>query len=208
MRWSALVVLVGLSGCGILSGLDSLSIDAGDDAADDAATDAVTDGNGDGSATDGGLSEGGPVGDGFSDVGPSTCPFSGPTNTCGNGMTTMTCSIPPNLCCLELVNATCEPSCGNNAAGFACRDLADCASNLGTHCCLVHATITSGCPLTAAVTSGTDSYCTSEECIKVDSGVGALCASNADCGGGALQCKSLDVHFQTVGAWNLGICTM
>ena len=167
----ALVAAVG--GCGWISGLDNLSVDAStndDDASESGPTDAAG-----GDSSDDNVASDGESADA----------------SCALTMTEMACfgiPCPAGLCCLTAVGATCTNSCVGIA--FDCVSASQClASDGGNVCCLAHIVEPAGqpCPYALTATSGTSATKTTATCVSAASCSGTagenvrMCSDNAEC---------------------------
>jgi hypothetical protein len=187
-----LTLIACLGGCGIVSGLDSLTIidvDAGDATAD-APVDAP-------SSVDGGADADGDSG---------CTPFSTTVTTCGPNAGTSPCALPMNDCCLGVAGGECASACPAGNIVFSCRNSADCSSSTANqHCCLTRVNLAPGCMPSLNVPSASESFCTNAECETLDGGGVRLCATTSDCTTGE-TCKPAALHFLSAMPWTLGVC--
>ena len=184
-RW----LLVGLlpCACGILSGLDTLTVaDGGPDASSDApaGSDAVSDAPSDGGA-----------------------PEASNNTSCGRDAGNPHCfgsiCMPTETCCVTPTAKTCIAQTGPTCAGdtMFCADPLGCDG--GKKCCLQNASLDmTVCPWLVSPTTSVNVSSTCGMCGALTNGTVRICNSDSDCGGtGGLTCHSVtlgintDVHF-------------
>ena len=166
-RWVLLMPIA--TGCGLVSGLDSLEIDGGDDAAlaDAAMIDSP-------SGMDVVTIEGGAT-----DASPD-CHYAASPRCFGS-----TCAGDQVCCITDAAACTSSLACGGVSLG--CTDPDNCV-DAGGSCCLHTYTLTTGmCPAVVNVMSGTKSVC-SAPCLT---GADHLCTGDKDCNGNACQMVTL-----------------
>jgi hypothetical protein len=187
LAWTVGVCLVG--GCGLVSGLDNLTVDAGDaSTAADSAHDTTVDVTDAGDAmVDAGMD---------AEVGPDGCSRNGNNPDCFG----KTCAQ-SEQCCITPGDASCVSGNGScSGALLACTDVAVCD---GGKCCLEnYAVSTSTCPYQLTPSGGMlKSVCGS--CGGPDSGVVRICNDDGDCPGGF---KCYAVTFAANMSPRFGIC--
>jgi hypothetical protein len=169
-----------LSACGILSGLDNLTVADGGPA--DVTVDALSD---DAMVTDVGDVVDGGVPDAILDAGTDVCSYGAGNphcfgTTCGNNTT----------CCVLDSGAECAQTC--TQISLDCTTPDQCTSDAAPICCLANVSFTTTltCPYvvtaTAGGVNGTSSLCTSLTCENQTHT--RICTANADCPTG-LKCR-------------------
>ena len=191
--FTALAVVLGVAGCGIVSGLDSLEI--ADASVQDSALPDVP------NRVEGGAVDGG--GDALTTG--LDCGLDAGNAHCFG----VTC-LAGEVCCVQKQQ---PPTCvvGSSmcpmGATLACTDPNQCAVDSGTHCCLQNVTVsTATCPFVVsgnnATTQGLQSNCS--DCAYInDAGNARICSDNTDCKDGT-TCYAVQLQLNSQA--KLGIC--